>query len=281
MSVVSQYYYNVSNNEDLSNSTERMVLVGGYGGWIRDSVSYDGYAARSDAWETYDGYNWTSLTNQLIFGSRAWFAMITYHNADPRLDIQATLTDPSPPRMYLFGGGYIGFQSNSQKNVNSMKGYADAYWSVDGANWTMINYEEGGGHSEVSFYSSEKWAETLVDSSTTYLGLWGASIVSFNVSSHDSFPGSLILIGGDYVRSGDFSAKVYQSLPGLFCNTAGVTCSGSGVCGTNGCECNLYYAGYQCSEYTGPISAASSLTSSMIFFFSVMIMIGSILILKT
>ena len=50
------------------------------------------------------------------------------------------LSTSLPRSRYIFGGGYIGFQTNSRKRVNSMQGKADAYYSLDGANWVKINY---------------------------------------------------------------------------------------------------------------------------------------------
>jgi hypothetical protein len=39
-----------------------------------------------------------------------------------------------------------------------MKGKTDGYWSIDGANWKKINYEEGGvGASTMPYYSSQEW----------------------------------------------------------------------------------------------------------------------------
>lgn len=43
-------------------------------------------------------------------------------------------------RRYIFGGGFIGFRTNSKKRVTAMQGKADGYWSTDGANWVKINY---------------------------------------------------------------------------------------------------------------------------------------------
>ena len=40
----------------------------------------------------------------------------------------------------MFGGGYIGYRTNSRKRVNTMQAKADGYWSEDGQNWFKINY---------------------------------------------------------------------------------------------------------------------------------------------
>lgn len=43
-----------------------------------------------------------------------------------------------------------GFDTKSKKKVTSVKGRADAYFTIDGGNWTKISYEEGGG--KVNFF---------------------------------------------------------------------------------------------------------------------------------
>ena len=54
---------------------------------------------------------------------------------------------------YIFGGGFIGFRTNSKKRVTTMQGKADGYWSTDGANWVKINY----GEFHLSFFCSRWW----------------------------------------------------------------------------------------------------------------------------
>jgi hypothetical protein len=191
--LISQYFFNISKGEDVSMSKERMILIGGYGGYVDKPHSiekemFDGYYCRADIWETYNGYNWTLLTTQAPFGGRAWFGLVNQHAADPRVDIR--LASPpyfiQPPKIYLFGGGFIGYQKNAKKKVTSMIGRADAYWTRDGVNWTQINYQEGGangGSNGFPFYSSQEWSKTIVDTNTYYIGMWGMTVHSFNVSS--------------------------------------------------------------------------------------------------
>jgi hypothetical protein len=87
-----------------------------------------------------------------------------------------------------------GYSTSSIKIVNKMLGKADAYWSRDGVKWTKINYEEGGGTSTVPFFSSQEWAQTVVDTKTKYLGLWGLTVAQFNSSTHTEV--SWYLFGG-------------------------------------------------------------------------------------
>lgn len=269
MGLVSQVWYDVEQGESIENGRERLVLAGGYGGWLDgvqyppnvndtalEPTGYDGYRCRGDTWESYDGINWSLLNSSNFFSARAWFGMATYRGANPALDFLASLEDPRPPKMFLFGGGYVGFTVGSQKRVTSMQGFADAYVSSDGIVWTQINYQQGGGSTFIAFYSSELWAKTSVDSSTTYLGLWGHTVLPFNPATGLEYPGQLILIGGDYVGAGDFSSNVYASTVALFCNTNGVTCSGSGFCGPNGCICNAGYTGSQCEVSNIVVSSA-------------------------
>lgn len=186
--LISQYFFNITKGEDVSQSKERMLLIGGYGGYVEGGELYDGYYSRSDIWETYDGYNWTLLVPSATFGGRAWFGLVNQHAADPRYDIR--LASPpntiQPPKIYLFGGGYTGYKTNSNKKVTAMIGKADAYWSRDGINWVQVNYQEGGangGPNGFPFYSSQEWSKTIVDTNTYYIGMWGMTVHSFNFSS--------------------------------------------------------------------------------------------------
>lgn len=263
MSVVSQWYYNTSAGQGFTDTAERMVLVGGYGGFLdygANKDKFDGFSCRADSWTTYDGRTWSLLSSKINVPARAWAAMITYRGYDPRLWIRGHIDLPKVPRIYLFGGGYVGFSISSQKRVTTIRGYSDSYWSEDGITWNQMNYQEGGGSTFVEFYSSELWSRTLVNSQTTYLGMWGATINSFNASNGEEFPGDLILIGGDYDGAGGFSSAVFQSLGGLFCNIVGVQCNGNGQCGENGkCTCDEGFEGLTCDIDNRIISAATGL----------------------
>lgn len=190
MGAVSQYYFNTKLKETYEDAKERIVAVGGYGGWVESTSTtsstsstsngtYDGFYCRSDIW-TFNGTTWTQLNTTSALGSRAWFGMVTQTAADRRYDIRSSTI---PPKMYIFGGGYIGTVYGSKKRVTKMLGKADAYYSTDGITWTKINYEEGGGTTGYTYYSSQEWAKTVVDTDTNYLGLWGHTIVSFNFTT--------------------------------------------------------------------------------------------------
>lgn len=175
---LSHWYFNDSAGETVSSSVERLVIIGGYGGWPKFSESYDGFHCRSDVWFTTNGLNWVLLTDNAPFGERAWFGSAVLSSPDPRLDI-------APPRnqsayMFVVGGGNIGFSSKELKQVVSMHGKLDCYRSRDGINWIKPNYEEGGGTSGVTVYSSQEWTRTTINSAIVYLGMWGMTIEAFN-----------------------------------------------------------------------------------------------------
>lgn len=184
MGLVTQWFFNVSHGQTYEEAKERMVLLGGYGGWLDgvDSSLYDGYSCRNDVWQTYDGANWTYLASPPRISVRAWMAMTVSIGQDPRHDPAYNTT---PPKIYLFGGGYVGFKTGSTKKVVSMVGRPDAYWSYDAINWTEISYQEGGGSTGFTFYSSQEWTKTVVDTATKYLGMWGHTVTQFNTSSTD------------------------------------------------------------------------------------------------
>lgn len=204
MSVVSQKY----------NSRERMLLIGGYGGWLnkqdmlkyvsnnilymnhtqeyletlmQDNINrmtkidyteiikninnglttidfdpeiiidetdiwshYDGFRCRSDTWESYDGITWSLVNATNIFGERAWATSVVHVAHDDTKDAQ--FDDLTSPKIYLFAGGMTGFSTNSKMKVTNVKGRADAYYSLDGGNWTKISYEEGGGKVRKYFF---------------------------------------------------------------------------------------------------------------------------------
>lgn len=261
MGVVSQHYFNYTQLETIADSKERMLLVGGYGGWVEgEHKDYDGYFCRNDVWESFDGIYWKLLGFPDRVNGRAWFGMVTQRGEDPRMD---PLVPELPPKIYLVGGGYVGFQTANKKRVISMQGKADAYWSRDGLNWTRINYQEGGGTTGFTFYSSQEWARTVVDTKIKYLGLWGLTLNQYNTTSHKQFPGNLLLIGGLYTDGGEYSKTVYTSLGGVICDTEGAICSNRGNCTINGCTCEEGFAGLSCENDIGGgvVSAAYSSTA--------------------
>lgn len=192
--------------------------------------------------------------------------MVVNAGSSPQMDKKDTT---SPPNMFIFGGGYIGFRLGSNKKVSQgstltltltltcsfaqyvkMSGFADGYYSSDGAQWTKINYEEGGvGASTMPYYSSQEWvhpsplspllslhlyvphslsqqAQTIVDKKTKWIGLWGQSLITYNVSSGKATPGNLFLIAGSYTGLGTFSSRVFVNSGGIYCDVQGVVCNG-------------------------------------------------------
>jgi hypothetical protein len=238
-SLVSQWYYNTTANETMANSTERMVLIGGFGGWLQDNDWYDGFRSRGDTWASTDGTTWLRLSNVGDEGSlpaRAWSGAIVLHEDGGNVTKDAVSPDLSP-RIWIFGGGYIGNSIYSTKVFTQMDGLSDAYFSRDGKIWTRINYEQGDGvrgyDTYVQYYSSQEWTGSIVDSATAYLGLWGHTMEYLN--------GSALIIAGDKDRGGSLEDRVFVSQPGLFCDIEGIICSNIGVCDTEGrgggCKC--------------------------------------------
>jgi hypothetical protein len=82
------------------------------------------------------------------------------------------------------GGGFVG--TAGTREVLSMEGSVDAYWSRDGKSWTLINFNQGGGNSELELYSSNEWSRTLIDGKFVFLGLWGLQLVAFQPSTNIS-----------------------------------------------------------------------------------------------
>jgi hypothetical protein len=218
------------------------VVIGGYGGWPKSSNSYDGFHCRSDVWFTVDGLTWTLLTESTSFGERAWFGSAVLSSTDPRLDI-------SPPYnqsayMFVVGGGNIGFSSKDLKQIVAMDGKLDCYRSRDGVTWIKTNYEEGGGTTGITLYSSQEWTRTTVNSAVVYLGMWGMTLEAFNGADGTQVrsirraiidilfcivmqaPDNLFLIAGSKTNLGGVTNAVYRSSGGLFCDLNGVACNG-------------------------------------------------------
>ncbi len=66
-----------------ANSRERIVLIGGYGGWLSfgsnaDRHEHDGFVTRPDVWDTFDGYNWNLLSVSGVFGVNIDFFLCMY-----------------------------------------------------------------------------------------------------------------------------------------------------------------------------------------------------------
>ena len=193
MALISHWYFNYTQT-NYSSSVERLVLIGGFGGWSDSSPLYDGLHGRADVWISYNGENWENMTENAPFGPRAWFGYAQVHKSDPRIDISALESQPTPSRVFLFGGGDLGSEINSNQRFDNVNGRMDAYWSRDMIQWHKVNFEEGGGLSgenvnrglplyasrQVPWYSSQEWAKTVVNGNAIYLGVWGFTVVSFN-----------------------------------------------------------------------------------------------------
>ena len=147
MSTVSHWFFNVSLGETEDDSKERIVLIGGYGGCLDSQDCFDGYYCRGDIWSSEDGaMTWKQLAESTKFGGRAWMGVAVQHDSDPRFDLPVNNTRTGqPPKIFLFGGGFIGSRKGDKKIVSTMQGKADGYYSRDGITWHKINYEEGGG----------------------------------------------------------------------------------------------------------------------------------------
>lgn len=81
-------------------------------------------------------------------------------------------------RLWVVGGGYIGDSGNRQ--VLSMQGSVNTYWSKDGINWVLVNFVQGGGITGLSLYSSNEWSRTTIDGVVVFLGLWGLTLNVFS-----------------------------------------------------------------------------------------------------
>ena len=114
--LVNQFYYNSTANETMANSTERMVLIGGFGGWLEDHTYYDGFRSRGDVWASSDGVTWSQLADgsqPSALPPRAWSDAIVMYNRS--YQTQDIVSADLPPRIFLFGGGYIGGSTKSTK----------------------------------------------------------------------------------------------------------------------------------------------------------------------
>ena len=253
--IVSQYYYNTTANETMANSTERMVLIGGFGGYLQDHAWYDGFRSRGDTWTSVDGVSWRMLSDgsdSYSLPPRAWMdGAVMFNRTYPQFDM---VRPELPPRMYVFGGGYIGGSTRSTKITTAMKAYADAYFSRDGITWTRVNYEQGAGargtgDTYVQYYSSQEWTSSIVDSAAAYLGMWGHTVEFCN--------NTLVLVAGDKGGAGSLEQRVWGGMKGLYCDLEGIICSNNGECGEalySGCQCEAGYSGEYCQyDQTGAI----------------------------
>ena len=258
MHVVSQWYWNFTGPASAVTfrrardptrvpeselAVQRIVLVGGYGGWQTTDPKFDGMFTRGDVWTCTNGTDWVLLNDSAIPG-RAWQGMTVFTRDTQINAVTPSMFDASlaagtlaPPRIWIFGGAYVGGTTKTTGITLQLKGWTDALWSRDGVTWTQVNFQEGAGirgayDNFVKFYSSQLWSKTMINGQSQYLGLWGQTLEMFN--------NTLILIAGDKTGAGTMTSTTYGSLNGILCDRLGVVCSGAGVCGpqNRGCICN-------------------------------------------
>lgn len=112
-----------------------------------------------------------------LFIARGWFSAVTL---DSKLDYRVDIASNRSARVMIVGGGSIGYSTSSTARTDLMSGKVDAYISRDCASWERVNYQEGGGTSLLSLYSSQEWAKTTIEGSILYLGLWGMTVVLYD-----------------------------------------------------------------------------------------------------
>lgn len=213
----------------MEDSYERIILTGGFGGFLLDDSRSDGgFHTFNDVWASSDGcQTWTLLNENAAFSPRSWHgvSVLTARN-NSKADAAAQRMH-RPPRIYLFGGGSIGYSGASSKRTTTMKGLLDGYSSVDGIEWTKLSYEEGGGSSSVTQFSTQEWALGSINSAAVYIGRWGHKLIQFSppkTLTSDAF-NYLYLIGGQMTDGGGMSDSVFQSSGGLFCDIEGIACN--------------------------------------------------------
>ena len=213
----------------MDDSYERIILTGGYGGFLLDDPRSDGgFHTFNDVWTTTDGcQTWILLNGNAGFSERSWHGVSVLNSLnDTKVDASAQRPD-KPPRIFLFGGGSIGYSGDSSKRTTTMTGLLDGYSTVDGIEWTKLSYEEGGGSTTVTQFSTQEWAIGSINSAAVYIGRWGHTLLQFSPQSlltSSSF-NYLFLIGGQMAGGGGMSDAVFQSSGGLFCDIEGIGCN--------------------------------------------------------
>lgn len=177
------------NNETITKKEEYMYVIGGFAGWPRDDLRWNGERTRNDVWRSLDGKQWELVIpppgkSTMPFVGRGWHACTIWH--DPKdysrgvrksLEYTANTTNEDlPAKIFLSGGGYIGSKENTE--VYTLEGYVDLFWSYNGSQWFRVNYEEG---REESLYSTNEWTSTLISGKFVHRGKWGHSILSLPV----------------------------------------------------------------------------------------------------
>lgn len=201
---VSHWFFNQTNGETFLNSTEHLVVIGGFGGWLEGdqdpSHAYDGAYSRNDVWYSLDGMNWTLAIANAPFTGRAWFGCTTSRLGNPVLDVSES-GRLQGGKLFVMGGGYVGSVAGTNQQVLSIDGAVDTWWTRDLVSWNKVNYDQGGNAVQggakpwqvqanyaskvIPLFSTELWAKTTVSSQTRWLGVWGMSVLSFNATSGD------------------------------------------------------------------------------------------------
>ena len=251
--LITHWYFNKTAGETENDARARMVLVGGYGGEPETKYGvanelYDGIYCKQEVWVSYDGGNFTLLTDKAAFGPRGWFGLNQMYRTGSFGDVRLDTVEDDAPTMFLVGGGNIGQTATSQKKLSSMEGKLDMWFSRDGVDWKQINYMEGGGTTGIKQFSSQPWTVSVVDGKTVYLGMWGMTL-----EFYETVPLGyrLVLIAGDKTDTGSMTQNVFASTDGILCDVMGKICNGAGECSATGCICGadvdgLLWTGERC-----------------------------------
>jgi hypothetical protein len=151
------------------------------------------------------------------------------HLEEPRIDVTYA-ANFSQPRMWVYGGGNLGFQLGKNDVIRKVDGKSDAFWSRDGITWHLTNYLEGGGTSVVEFFSSQEWTVANVDGAIKFLGVWGHTVELYKSMNPNLFQ-AFLFIAGDMTGPGGTRNLVFRSQEGIFCDRNNLICGGVGQCG--------------------------------------------------
>jgi hypothetical protein len=99
--IISQFFYNQSNSETKSDAYERLLFIGGFGGWPSTSDLYDGMACRTDVWSSGNGIDWILLTDDVYFGPRAWFGLAIWTKENNPSEDVAISAKGDIPRIWV------------------------------------------------------------------------------------------------------------------------------------------------------------------------------------
>jgi len=130
------------------------------------SGGWDG-TPRNDIWATTDGEEWIELTPHATWDLRGWHSMVTFSTG--------TAFDIIAPRIWIFGGGYIGL------GVRTMQSSAEIWWTRDGITWNAANSVDA---NNAAFASGKSWCTDELDLAATQQktcgGHWGGIVIPFH-----------------------------------------------------------------------------------------------------